>query len=64
MGFGNMKNNASIREKVVKAVEEFNRYGVSEAKARLILLDEESFKERIPPVFDRRFLTFNFKIEI
>ncbi len=33
-----------IREKIAKAIEEFNRYRVPEAKARLISLNNKSFK--------------------
>jgi len=34
----------STKEKIVKAIEEFNKYRAPEAKARLITLDEKSFK--------------------
>jgi len=34
----------STKEKIAKAIEEFNKYRVPEAKARLNSLDEQSFK--------------------
>ena len=34
----------STKEKIVKAIGEFNKYRVPEAKARLISLDEKNFK--------------------
>jgi len=33
-----------IREKIAKAIEEFNRYRSPEAKARLVSLNKKSFK--------------------
>lgn len=34
----------STKEKIAKAIEEFNKYRAPEAKAKLISLDEKSFK--------------------
>ena len=36
--------NVSIKEKIVKAVDEFNKYRAPEARAKLILVSEKSFK--------------------
>jgi hypothetical protein len=40
----NMMNNASIKEKIVKAVKDFNKYTAPESKARLVSLSDGSFK--------------------
>lgn len=48
-----MKRNASAKEKVEKAIEEYNRYRVPEAKARLISFGEKSFEVEFTGPFCR-----------